>query len=469
MNPLSAPRQARRRWSWRSLRVRLLLASLVWICLGIAGIWYSATRLFAKHVELNYHDELQVHVKELGRLVRIEPDGTLRLDRPLSDPRFQIPDGGFYWQVSLEGHAPLRSASLTRGKLDAAIAHDSSIHHHVENGPTGPAITYGFVRHVPGRGNVHYVIATDQRILDEIIASFDRELTLWLALLAALLASTGVLFVTFGLRPLDRLGIASARLREGSVDRLAGSYPTEIAPLVSDLNIYIEHSEGAVERARLEAGNLAHSLRTPLAVITDEAERLALAPDTARAGRTLLEQSRLMVQQIEYQLARARAIASARRPGTVSRIGEVMPPLLSAMERLHRDKAFVFTAGDGVDPALPVDPVDLSEVVAILLDNAGKWASGRVSVEVEQAKSGDRAGLVVRILDDGPGLAPERIEKAFAIGSRFDTAMPGSGLGLAIARDIAEAYGLALELGARPDGAAGLAATLTLPTSLDTA
>ncbi len=452
-----------RRWNWRSLRVRLLLASLVWIGLGIAGIWYSATRLFAKHIEENYHDELQVHVKELGRLVRIEPDGTLHLDRPLSDPRFLVPDGGFYWQVSLKGHRTLRSPSMRHGALDTEIAHDSSIHHHVESGPTGPAITYGFVRKVPGLGTVHYVIATDQRILDEIIAHFDRELTLWLSLLAALLATTGVLFVSFGMRPLDRLGIASARLREGAAERLEGHYPTEIAPLVQDLNIFIAHSHNAVERARLEAGNLAHSLRTPLAVVTDEAERLTADPATHASGQTLLEQSRRMVQQIEYQLARARASASARRPGTVSRIGDVLPPLLNAMKRLHPDKRFrVATSGATCLP-LPVDPVDLSELLAILLDNAGKWARAEIFIALEQSGYGEDTVLTVRILDDGPGLSPEQIGHAFAIGSRFDPSVPGSGLGLAIARDIAEAFGLALELAARHDGQRGLEARVTIP------
>lgn len=454
------------RWSWRSLRVRLLLASLVWIGLGIAGIWYSATSLFAKHVEQNYHDELKVHVKELGRLVRIEPNGTLRLDRPLSDPRFLVPDGGFYWQVSLGSQPVLRSVSMTHGTLDTSIAHDSSIHHHVENGPTGPAITYGFVRQVPNLGTVHYVIATDQSILDNIIASFDHELRLWLGLLAALLGTTGVLFVTFGLRPLDRLGAASARLREGSAKRLEGTYPTEIAPLVADLNVFIEHSHGAVERARLEAGNLAHSLRTPLAVMTDEAERLTLEPATARSGRTLLEQSHLMVQQIEYQLARARATASARRPGTVSRIGKVLPPLVSAMQRLHRDKVFKVAMSGQTDLALPVDPVDLSELIAILLDNAGKWAHANIFVAIEQRGFGEDTSLTIRIVDDGPGLTPAQISEAFAVGSRFDPTMAGSGLGLAIARDIAEVYGLTLDLEPRSDGVSGLEARILLPIPL---
>ncbi|MEJ2408177.1 MAG: hypothetical protein P8Y48_02280 [Novosphingobium sp.] len=313
--------QPHRRWHWRSLRVRILLATLLWVALGIGGIWYSATRLFAKHVEQSYHNELEVHIKELAGLVKVEPDGALRMDRPLSDPRYLVPLSGFYWQVSLDNQTTIRSASMTRGVLDESVAHKSTIFHHIEKGPTGPTITYGFVRKVPGVGDVHYVIATDERLLNEIIASFDHELTIWLSALACALVATGFLLVTFGLRPLDRLASATARLRAGTVRELEGTYPTEIAPLVADLNAFIERSHKTVERARVEAGNLAHALRTPLAVITDEAERLSQAEQTSASARTLLEQSHAMVQQIEYRLARARSAASARGPGTLSQIG----------------------------------------------------------------------------------------------------------------------------------------------------
>lgn len=456
MNAVRQP--PHRRWHWRSLRVRILTATLMWVVLGIGGIWYSATRLFAKHVEASYHDELEVHIKELAGLVKVGPDGVLKMDRPLSDPRYQVPLSGFYWQVSLEGHETIRSASMTRGALDDEVAHDSAIHHHIEKGPTGPTITYGFIRDVPGAGEVHYVIATDERLLDETIASFTRELTLWLTGLASALVATGFLVVTFGLRPLDRLADATARLRSGAACRLEGGYPTEIEPLVADLNAFIERSHKTVERARVEAGNLAHALRTPLAVITDEAERLAQAERTSAAAQTLLEQSQVMVQQIDYQLARARSAASARSPGTASRIDNVLPPILSAMRRLHPDKSFDVRLPEALDTTVPIEPVDLSELLAILLDNAGKWARERVSIGVQDTPE----GLLVRIIDDGPGLSPEQAAEAFRIGSRFDPEMHGSGLGLAIAHDIAEAYGLGIALCPRGDAQSGLEVRLDI-------
>ncbi|MCT2401370.1 sensor histidine kinase [Novosphingobium mangrovi (ex Huang et al. 2023)] len=448
-----------RRWQWRSLRVRILLATLLWVTLGIGGIWFSATRLFVKHVEEQYHEELAVHIKELAALVRLDSNGKLSMDRPLSDPRYLVPLSGFYWQVSVDGGHVMRSASMTRGMLDEHVAHDSSIHHHIEKGPTGPAITYGFIEKAPGHGDVHYVIATDERLLDETVASFTRELTLWLAALALALLATGLAVISFGLRPLDRLAAATARLRSGSAGRLEGNYPTEIAPLVSDINVFIEHNGKIVERARVEAGNLAHALRTPLAVITDEAERLSQSEATAAAGKVLLEQSQAMVHQIDYQLARARSAVGAQGPGTVSRLGEVLAPILSAMQRLHRDRSFVAVGLPDPDMTLPIDPVDLSELFSIVIDNAGKWSREEVRIAVEAGPE----GLCVSITDDGPGLTAEQAVAAFDIGTRFDAERPGSGLGLAIARDIADAYGLRIRLSERPDGASGVRAGIFFP------
>ncbi|HEY6868651.1 MAG TPA: ATP-binding protein, partial [Novosphingobium sp.] len=221
-----------------------------------------------------------------------------------------------------------------------------------------------------------------------------------------------------------------------------------------DLNAYIDHTGATVERARIEAGNLAHSLRTPLAVITDEAERLARQPASRASAEVLLAEAQRMGQQIEFRLARARSAASGSLPGTVCRIDAVLAPILSAMRRLHPDIAFTLAAGPG-DAELAIDPADLTELLSNLLDNAGKWAAERVVVTVAAGPA-----PAIAITDDGPGLSAEQIARAGQAGLRFDASRPGSGLGLAIARDIAQNYGLVLGLAPRGDGASGLVATL---------
>ncbi len=437
-----------------SLRLRFLLAVSLWVLLGIAAIWFSAVGIFTRHVEQSYHEELEVHVRELGGLTEIAPDGAIVLIRPLSDPRYAEPLSGFYWQVTADGRAPLRSGSMTRGRLDESIAHSPEILHRVESGPTGPAITYGYTRKGPAGEDIHFVIATDQRELDRLIGSFTRDLTAWLAGLAALLLATGFAIISFGLRPLDRLSQAFARLRHGDTEELEGQYPAEIAPLAADLNAYIRQNEAMVARARVQAGNLAHSLRTPLAIITDEAEQLATRDGCRDAGKVLLDQAGAMEQQIEYQLARARSGAGRKPAGRGVVLPDVVLPILRAMERLHPDKQFTLDTSGTKAMVLPVDPVDFAEVISILLDNAGKWASHEVTLRF----ACDQAGaLAVTIADDGPGIPEAMIERAFDVGTRFDPDTAGSGLGLAIARDLCEAMGLELTLA---NGAKGLAATL---------
>ncbi len=437
-----------------SLRLRFLLAVTLWVLLGTAAIWFSAVSIFSRHVEQSYHEELEVHVRELGRLTEIAPDGAIVLTRPLSDPRYDVPLSGFYWQVTAEGRAALRSGSMTRGSLEEDIAHSPEILHRLDNGPTGPAITYGFTRKGSAGEDIHFVIATDQRELDRLIGSFTRDLTAWLAGLAALLLTTGFAIISFGLKPLDRLSLAFARLRHGQAEKLEGEYPAEIAPLAADLNAYIHQNEAMVARARVQAGNLAHSLRTPLAIITDDAERLGKFDQGRAASTVLLDQASAMEQQIEYQLARARSAAGKKPSGRGVVLPDVVLPIMRAMERLHPDKRFTLDAAGCRGTVLPCDPVDYAEVLSILLDNAGKWASEEVRVTALCDGSG---ASTVTIADDGPGIPDHLIDAAFAVGARFDPAAAGSGLGLPIARDLSEAMGIDLTIA---NGAKGLVAIM---------
>lgn len=379
-----------------------------------------------------------------------------RLVNDQAPPRYEEPLSGFYWEVAVHGHPPLKSESIVRGGLDQRVAHSPQIVHRIERGPTGPAITYGMSERGPAGEEVHIIIATDQRELDEDIAAFTGELSWWLAALAIALLVTGLAMVRFGLKPLDRLAAAITAVRSGKSKTLDGSYPKEIAPLVSDLNAYIEQTGRMVDHARVQAGNLAHSLRTPLAVITDEAERMADSGTTRRSAEVLLDQTERMQQQIDYQLARARSTATASLPGEIVELPRALLPVVRAMERLHPDKHF---AVRGFDPAFAVsaDRVNLVELCSILLDNAGKWADRDITVTANRVGN----SCVLTICDDGPGMSEEEIARAFEIGTRFDPNMPGSGLGLAMARDIAEAMGVTVRLTAADKGISAMI-TLTL-------
>jgi len=209
-----------------------------------------------------------------------------------------------------------------------------------------------------------------------------------------------------------------------------------------------------VARARVQAGNLAHSLRTPLAIITDEAERLATRDQCRAAGAVLLDQAAAMEQQINYQLARARSSAGRSPSGCGVVLPDVAIPILRAMERLHPDKQFILETAGCKRMVLPLDPVDYAEVLSILLDNAGKWARCTVTLTFTCDRVG---GGTAQIADDGPGIPDHLIETACTVGTRFDPDAAGSGLGLAIAQDLCAAMSAQLRL---TNGSPGLIATL---------
>lgn len=434
-----------------SLRTRFALAMLVWVSAGLLVVGLSASALFRRHVEAVFHTELQEHLNELIALSVTDIAGRPHLTRPLSDPRFGTPGSGYYWQIGGNGGPLLRSASLGTATLDDTLAHTATITHVAAPGPDGPAMIYGATRPTAG-GYEHYLVATDLRHLDDAVAAFRRDLAIWLGALALALLIGAVLALRIATHPLDRLAAVIAAVRSGTARRMGSPWPAEIAPLATDLDRLLDSREAMIAAARIESGNLAHGLRTSLAVLTDEAETLADQP----AGATLLAECRRIARQLDWHLARAR---SATGEGAVRQtpLPATLEPLLSAMARLHQSRGISF-AGDGPPLTLAIDPESFAEILSNLLDNAGKWATS--AVRVHWAAEGERAS--VQVIDDGPGIPSEALGRLFMPGVRLDEQVPGHGLGLAIARDLALNANASLALGPRDDARPGTMAVLAL-------
>lgn len=435
-----------------SLRTRFALAMLVWVTAGLLVVGLSASALFRRHVEGVFHAELQEHLGELIALSVTGADGRPHLTRPLSDPRFGTPGSGYYWQIGGNGGPLLRSASLGHASLDDRLAHTATITHVAAPGPNGPAMVYGATRPTAG-GYEHFLVATDMRHLDDAVAAFRRDLFVWLGGLAVALLIGAVLALRVATHPLDRLAAAIGAVHSGAARRMGGPWPAEIAPLATDLDRLLDSREAMITAARVESGNLAHGLRTSLAVLTDEAETLADQP----AGATLLAECRRIARQLDWHLARAR---SAAGEGAVRQtvLPAALAPLLSAMTRLHRGIGF---AADGPPLTLAIDPEAFAEILSNLLDNAGKWAAAAVTVRWHAGG----AEAIVEISDDGPGIPADQLGRLFVPGVRLDEQVPGHGLGLAIARDLARNADGSISLGPRPDGRPGTRAVLTLKRS----
>ncbi|HJU43129.1 MAG TPA: ATP-binding protein, partial [Vicinamibacterales bacterium] len=242
----------------------------------------------------------------------------------------------------------------------------------------------------------------------------------------------------------------------GRQNRLDGDYPSEVQPLVSELNELLSDREQRVSRALTKAGDLAHGLKTPLTILNQHAERAEAAGQTELAA-AITQQVERMRRQVDYHLAQARASASGGNPSARSHLLTSADALARTMMTLHAERAVNVEVHVSHDHFTRVQREELEEMLGNLVDNACKWARSRVEVRSRK----DDGLIELTVDDDGPGLDPSLRDKVLQRGVRADEAAPGSGLGLAIVADLVELYGGSVALGSSSLG--GLRATLRLP------
>jgi signal transduction histidine kinase len=266
----------------------------------------------------------------------------------------------------------------------------------------------------------------------------------------------GLLLVRRGLNSFDVLRERLGRIRDGRERRLEGEYPAEVVPLIDDLNSLLDDRDARVGRALTKAGDLAHGLKTPLAVLNQHAQQAKAAGQLDLAD-AIAQQVDRMRRQVDYHLAQARASASGATSGARSQVTTSADALARTMMTLHAGRGLHVGVDAAHEHFVRVQREDLEEMLGNLIDNACKWAKS--SVHVQSRRDGDRIEILVD--DDGPGLEPSLRAKVLQRGVRADEAAPGSGLGLAIAADLVELYRGSIELTAAPRG--GLRAALRLP------
>jgi signal transduction histidine kinase len=278
-----------------------------------------------------------------------------------------------------------------------------------------------------------------------------------IAILALVFMLGGLFQVRRGLQPVNDIRQRLVALREGRARRLDGRYPSEVQPLVDDLNALLDHREEAVRRAQAKAGDLAHGLKTPLAILAQDADQAERAGHPALAA-SLRREVEHMSRSVDSHLAQARAAASAAAPGARCLVAASTAPLARTLDRLHAERGLVLAVTAAPALAVAVERQDLDEMLGNLLDNACKWARRRVTLTAAP-DAADHVRIVIE--DDGDGL-PERLwSQVLDRGVRADQSAPGSGLGLAIVRDLADVYGGTITLGRASLG--GLRAELRLP------
>jgi signal transduction histidine kinase len=347
---------------------------------------------------------------------------------------------------------------------------DGEIHQHRIAGPEGK--TLGMVERSvriddtpDGKPRSYRLIAAaDESLMAEPIASFSGALWLALGVLGSGLVLAALVQVFVGLAPLRKLHAALGKVRSGETQHLDGDFPVEIMPLVDEFNTVLAQNAEIVERARTQAGNLAHALKTPLSVLANAADAAGKAGDNGERkelAQLVSDQVSTARKQVDYHLSRAQAAATTRMPGARTPVAPIVDGLVRTMRHIHAERNLTLTIRK-IPEALAFrgEAQDLQEMLGNLLDNACKWAARRVDVST----GAEDGKLHLFIDDDGAGLAAEQRDAVIQRGVRADEQVPGSGLGLAIVDDLARLYGGELTLADSPLG--GLRSVLTLPAAV---
>ncbi len=443
-----------------SLSVRLAAIAGIGsaVALLIAGLVFIT--LFRQSVERNFDVRLNVLLQTLvGATITeegIDPAGAARI----GEPRFALPQSGWYWQIRDIGGGQVLAASASLFGDRLALAdfppQDGAVRIAVLKGPAGRSLR-GLERRIspPSGPSLAVLVAGDADAMTTEIGRFRFVVFSTLAIFAAILAVGMAGLVRFGLRPLREVRQALKRLERGERASLEGEYPEEIAPLVDDLNALLKSNREIVERSRTHVGNLAHALKTPIAVLMNEArgkDPLAVK---------MREQGVIMRDQIRHHLDRAQIAAQTNVIGALTPVAPVIEGILRVMRKVH--EARPVTIEDDLAPDLRFrgEKQDLEEIVGNLVDNACKWARSQVVIKGRSDMAAGEMRLHLTIDDDGPGLPDESRQRALSRGARLDESKPGSGLGLSIVIELVELYGGTITL--EDAAAGGLSVQISLP------
>lgn len=438
-----------------SIALNVFAFSALWLVVALAATAFLLTELYSRSLDTSLVETLDFQIESLvGIALQKGPEATA--GSVLGDPRFSRPASGWYWQITdASGKSLSFSNSLIGSVLPKAGARLAI------GGRTERTLTDAFgtrVRMVSRTitiANAPYTFTVTGN-LDEIyalVAGFRGQILFVLGAVGVMLAVMSALVARFALRPVTRLRKSLERVREGESTEVDGAYPAELAPLADELNALLRSNSQIIDRARNQVGNLAHGLKTPIAVLGNEA-----AGKQTQLARIVRTETQKMTDIVATYLDRARLSARTAIVGRRADTGAVLTRLVRVMEKIHPEREVALILDENGTPWFRGEESDLEEMAGNLIDNACKWARSEVRIATSTGSS-----LVITVEDDGPGLDEKQIASALRRGVRLDEKMPGSGLGLDIVLELATVYGGALELGASDLG--GLAARLSLPSA----
>lgn len=419
-----------------SLGLRLILTAAVTTILALAATAVVLNFLFRTYFEERVRDELDTYLLLLTGNVALNDRGDLDI-APMPDPRFSQALSGYYWQIEADGVDSILSPSFWAAPLELTPPAQAGVidYQEVMTGTSEPVSVASWtveLGEAPQTQQVMIAVAVERRDIDVSVNRFTMNAAIWLAVLGVFLLAATALTVRIGLRPLDRVRDELSQVNRVRNARLSNDYPTEVQPLIKEVNGLLDQNEETLARVRMSAGNLAHGLKTPLTVLRGVSLKLVKAGQDDIAA-DLNSEIYNMQHIVERELARSR---DSHQTKSASHVSTVANRLCAALRLQPSAAQLTWHIDVPEDLLAPFDAFDLTEILGNLLDNAVKWTQNEIVVR--GGVSSELAFLSVS--DDGPGIPENQLPAAFSRGERLDPKNSGTGLGLNIVRDMAIAH-----------------------------
>lgn len=441
-----------------SIAASLFWLSAGWLVVALVATGFLLTDLYSRALDRSLSDTLDFHVESLAGAL-LETGDPQSEEIALADPRFGRPRSGWYWVIrGAEGSLQNLSRSVVGIETPDIVAPLGNFGRSTAIMQDSFGTSMRVVkRAVTLQGDTFDILVTGNlsEIL-ELVGNFRGQAFIVLGAVGVMLAMMSFIVARFALRPIDRLSAAIESVRAGESAAVSGTYPREIAPLAEEVNELLRSNTQIIERARNQVGNLAHGLKTPLAVLRNEA-----AAGQGALAAVVLAQSDKMSGMVATYLDRARLAARSSVVGKKADAAMVIARLTRVMAKIHPSVDVTLHPHDSTLPWFRGDEADLEEIVGNLLDNACKWSAGRVAVRLARGQGEAGSMIEIAIEDDGPGLSEEDAHKVLLRGVRLDEKTPGSGLGLDIVKELIDVYGGSLAM--KRSALGGLSVELSLP------
>lgn len=449
-----------------SLALRLFLSASVWIFFTLFSGGLLLSNIFRETTQKAFEDKLNLFMETLIGASKVDSRSSITVVNQLGDPRFFQPYSGWYWQINKGSTTLQRSRSmwdqvLTMDKrivggraqfIDSALRKESTDGKGVVQSDNLAIIQREIS--FPGMDQpLIFMVSGNTEEYEENIAKFNTILISSLFLLGLGLFIAVFLQVRYGLLPLGKIKNSLFKIRNGDATKLEGNYPSEVWPLAEEINNLLDHNEKIVNRARTHVGNLAHALKTPLAVINNQ---------ITKENKNILVSSQIKVIEsyVNKYLKKATTSSDVSVKKSKINIFLCIKKILKIFRKINTDLKFDLKE-DCTGLLVVGNDDDFEEVFGNLLENATKWAKSNISIRIKKV---DDSNIKVTIDDDGPGLPKQKMNEVFVRGLRLDEQMPGTGLGLNIVKDIVENHSGKVWL--EKSNMGGLRVIISLPLSI---